>query len=79
MKITHFYLAALALLALITACTYDMADNNSGPYFPQVRSIIQTNCYSCHLSTGSWEGRPTAFDDDTAISERYAAIKAAVA
>jgi uncharacterized membrane protein len=54
-------------------------DNPSGPYFPQVKMIIENNCLSCHSSAGNWEGRPTAFDNDSAISVQYAAIKAAVA
>jgi len=48
-------------------------------YFPQVKKIIEDNCLTCHSSAGTWEGRPVAFDSDSAISEQYAFIKAAVA
>ena len=48
-------------------------------YFPIVKTIIQTNCLSCHSSYGSWTGSPVAFDSDSAISEQYASIKSSVA
>jgi len=48
-------------------------------YFPKVKAIIQANCLSCHSSTGSWEGRPVAFDADEQITAGYTSIKAAVA
>jgi uncharacterized membrane protein len=48
-------------------------------YFPQVKKIIENNCLVCHSSTGTWEGRPVSFDSDSAISEQYTFIKAAVA
>ncbi|MBA3828923.1 MAG: hypothetical protein H0X33_08300 [Taibaiella sp.] len=47
-------------------------------YFPQVKTILQNNCMSCHNSAGSWEGRPTAFDDDSEIVAAHASIKAAI-
>jgi uncharacterized membrane protein len=48
-------------------------------YFPLVKNIIQNNCLSCHSSSGTWAGRPVAFDSDTAITELSASIKRAVA
>ena len=50
----------------------------NGPYFATVKTIIQNNCLACHSSTGSWAGRPVAFDTDDAIASQAAAIKAAV-
>jgi len=50
-----------------------------GQYFTEVKSIMQNNCLSCHSSAGSWQGRPTAFDTDTAIALQFDVIKAAVA
>jgi uncharacterized membrane protein len=48
-------------------------------YFPLVKNIIQNNCLSCHSSSGTWSGRPEAFDSDSAISDLSASIKRAVA
>src|SRR5665647_503621 len=48
-------------------------------YFPLVKNIIQNNCLSCHSSSGTWAGRPVAFDSDTAIAELSSSIKRAVA
>lgn len=59
-------------------------DNSVSPtptgttYFPQVKSIIQGNCISCHSSSGTWSGRPVAFDSDSAIAAQSSLIKAAV-
>jgi|GEM_PF-3917946 len=50
-------------------------DPSTEKYFPQVKTIIQNNCLSCHSSTGTWQGRPVAFDNDAAIAEQYMAIK----
>ena len=48
-------------------------------YFPLVRGIVQSNCQSCHLSTGYWTGRPTRFDNDSDMVAAAASIKASVA
>jgi len=48
-------------------------------YFPKVKTIIQNNCLTCHSSSGTWAGRPTAFDTDSSIAAQHSAIKAAVA
>ena len=75
----------ILFVATIASCT-KKSDNTtttppptSGPYFPKVRTIIQNNCLSCHNSTGTWAGRPTAFDNDSEIVALSASIKAAVA
>lgn len=52
---------------------------NTGPYFADVKAIIASNCLGCHSATGSWQGRPVAFDTDSSIAAQYALIKAAVA
>ncbi|MEP6647138.1 MAG: hypothetical protein ABJC12_08605 [Saprospiraceae bacterium] len=48
-------------------------------YFPEVKSIIKESCMSCHYSSGTWVGRPVAFDNDSEIAASYMIIKAAVA
>ena len=71
----------LGLFAVI-ACSKDhdtITPPDNAAYFPKVRTIIQNNCLSCHSSSGSWSGRPIAFDSDSAIAEQYTFIKAAVA
>lgn len=50
-----------------------------GSYFPKVKTIIAANCLSCHSSSGSWQGRPTALDTDEQIVAAAASIKASVA
>jgi uncharacterized membrane protein len=68
-------------LLLIYSCNkeHDMTLPGNDKYFPLVKTIIQNNCLSCHSSTGTWAGRPVAFDSDSAIAEQSAFIKAAVA
>lgn len=82
MKTKIFYCSFL-IVGLLTSCS----KNDSTPvtptvtaYFPQVKSIISSNCMSCHNSTAGleWTGRPTKFDTDTDITTNYAAIKASV-
>jgi uncharacterized membrane protein len=51
---------------------------SKGPYFPAVKTIIQNNCLSCHSSTGTWAGRPTAFDSDSVIAAQNGLIKTAI-
>ncbi len=77
-------LLAVAIIVLTTAALScnkksDSSNTGTGAYFPKVRTIIQNNCASCHLSTGTWAGRPTALDNDSEIIAAAASIKAAVA
>ena len=78
------YILPLAIIVLATT-VYSCKKSSStvttttGPYFPKVKTIIQGNCLSCHSSSGSWAGRPTAFDNDSSIAALSASIKAAVA
>jgi uncharacterized membrane protein len=48
-------------------------------YFPSVKKIIGNNCFSCHLSSGTWSGRPTKFDTEIDITTLHEAIKRSVA
>lgn len=47
----------------------------SDTYFPQVKTIIQKNCISCHYQGG--QGMPVILIDDSDIVNDAAAIKAA--
>jgi uncharacterized membrane protein len=58
---------------ILAACKKDPV--SSGPYFPQVKTIIKNNCLSCHTSGGV--GLP-ALDTDDAIATNHASIKASV-
>jgi uncharacterized membrane protein len=69
----------VVLIVSTLACSKEQATPNSTVYFPQVKSIIKDNCLSCHSASGSWAGRPTAFDSDASIADLYASIKASVA
>ena len=76
----------LILILIIVAAGVSCKKESNSPvvvvpenYFAKVKVIIQNNCLSCHSSTGTWAGRPTAFDTDDAIATQAAAIKAAVA
>jgi uncharacterized membrane protein len=62
-----------------SADTPTSVDPGPGPYFDQVRQIVADNCLSCHSSTGSWVGRPVAFDTDAQIEGYAQSIKAVVA
>lgn len=77
----YLFLLVCALSAGLLSCQHD--DGVQPPvaevYFPKVKAIIQANCMSCHSSSGSWEGRPVAFDTDEQITAAYTSIKAAVA
>ena len=69
-----------AVLAITTvACSKEQATPTSTVYFSQVKAIIKNNCLSCHSASGSWAGRPTAFDTDASIADLYISIKASVA
>jgi uncharacterized membrane protein len=81
-SITPTKLIAVGLFALlIISCrnSQEPTPSNSGPYFAKVKTIISNNCLSCHLSSGSWTGRPAAFDTDAQIVTSAQAIKASVA
>lgn len=69
----------ILFLFIVSSCNKDENNQPVEPYFPQVKSIIEQNCFSCHSSAGNWNGRPVAFDSDSAIALQYQAIKAAVA
>jgi uncharacterized membrane protein len=82
MKKTRSFLFMAPAIAFIMFISCSKQNDMTPPqdkYFPLVKNIIQNNCLSCHSSSGSWEGRPVAFDSDTAIAELSASIKAAVA
>jgi uncharacterized membrane protein len=70
---------AIAFVAFISCSKESDMAPPPDKYFPLVKDIIQNNCLSCHSSSGTWAGRPVAFDSDTAIAELSASIKAAVA
>jgi uncharacterized membrane protein len=78
-KITLLILGGFLVFSTHISCSKN--DNNPQPenYFPKVKTIIASNCASCHYSSGSWAGRPTKFDTDFDISSLYIAIKKAVA
>jgi uncharacterized membrane protein len=75
----------LLFISALSACLLSCQDDDAlqppttEVYFPKVKAIIQVNCMSCHSSSGSWEGRPVAFDTDEQITAGYTSIKAAVA
>ncbi|MEO6040201.1 MAG: hypothetical protein ABIQ93_17435, partial [Saprospiraceae bacterium] len=77
MKFSTLFL--LFSLVLIFSCKKENSNPADEKYFPKVKTIIQNNCLSCHSSTGSWAGRPTAFDTDEEIVAAAANIKAVVA
>jgi uncharacterized membrane protein len=82
LALTGSKLIACALIGLTAfSCknSQEPTPSTSGPYFAKVKTIISSNCLSCHLSTGSWSGRPTAFDTDAQIVAAAQAIKASVA
>ena len=80
-KITFLILAGYLVISTLISCSKN--DNTPQPgtekYFPKVKTIIASNCASCHYSSGTWAGRPTKFDTDSDISSLYSAIKKAVA
>ena len=80
-RLSFFILAGIVGVSILISCS--KSDNNTQPandkYFPQVKTIITGNCLSCHSSSGSWQGRPVKFDNDSDISSQYIAIKKAVA
>lgn len=74
----------LIYVFLICACKNEPADKKdkpaSGPYFTQVKGIVQTHCtISCHApSLGFMQGMPVILDTDSDISKRALSIKNAV-
>ena len=73
------YLFSLALVIVGFASCSKSSDTppvTQGPYFPQVRTIIQNNCISCHSPGGA--GMPVLLHTDTLIVQSAASIKAAV-
>ncbi len=81
MKKTIFFCLSLLVTNLLSSCSNN--DSESIPadtiYFTQVKSIISTNCISCHNSSlGDWTGRPIKFDSDADITSNYAQIKASI-
>lgn len=71
-----------SILVLITmsliSCSNDSVDA-TGPYFPKVKAIIQSNCIGCHsvAGTGSPKGLPVFLETDQEIVDRAEAIKKA--
>ncbi len=77
-KYTYGGLMLFAVGSFIS-CSSKTPTPAGGVYFSKVKTIISQNCLSCHSSTGSWQGRPTAFDTDDQIAALYASIKSSVA
>ena len=73
------------IVAILGWCIGNSCNKGSSPtpntttYFPKVKAIVSDNCLSCHSSKGSWTGRPTAFDSDSAIAANANIIKTAIA
>jgi hypothetical protein len=67
------------LLLLLVSCSSKKQDDPSIKYFPQVKSIIQTNYVSCHSLSGSGspKGLPTLLETDDEIVAAASNIKAA--
>ena len=80
-KTKFFILSGILTVFTVVSCKKDNVtpDPNNQTYFPKVKTIIANNCLSCHISTGTWAGRPTKFDTDLDITTAYSAIKRAVA
>jgi uncharacterized membrane protein len=79
-KIMFFVLAGILVMPTIISCSKkDNSTPDGEKYFPTVKTIITSNCMTCHNSSGTWAGRPTKFDTDADISAAAGAIKSAVA
>jgi len=79
MKTVFFIFSAAIIISCIAACSKSSDTTppvTNGPYFPQVRTIIQAHCLSCHNPGGM--GMPVLLNSDTMIVQYAAAIKAAV-
>ena len=70
----------LLFLLWFISCTSKKQDDPSVLYFPQVKSIIQTNCVSCHSisGTGSPKGLLTLLETDDQIASASLNIKSAI-
>jgi len=65
---------AVGIIA-VTSCKKEHTVPATFDYFPQVKTIIQKNCISCHYQGG--QGMPVIFTTDSDIVNRAASIKAA--
>ena len=77
----RLFLTLTACVVAISCCKKESntgGSTDSGPYFAKVKTIIQANCLSCHSSSGTWQGKPVAFDNDSSITAQSASIKAVV-
>jgi len=59
----------------MSSCKKDLTATGSPPYFPEVRTIVQNNCISCHYQGG--QGMPVVLTSDMDIANYAASIKAA--
>jgi uncharacterized membrane protein len=83
-KIARINFPALIVTAIILtvfgSCTKEVSEQpHAELYYPKVKLIVQSNCISCHGSTGNFLGRPVAFDNDSEIVAFASAIKSSVA
>ncbi|HYV90756.1 MAG TPA: cytochrome c [Chitinophagales bacterium] len=62
-------------IVAVTSCKKTDVVLQQTNYFPQVKTIIQKNCISCHYQGG--QGMPIILTDDSDIVNRAASIKAA--
>ena len=77
-KVISIVVAMIGLIS-VNACSKSSSSTpGTSTYFPKVKTIIASNCLSCHSSTGSWSGRPTAFDSDSVISADASIIRTSV-
>lgn len=67
----------VAVAAMVTSCANKSVDNPTSAYFPKVKTIIETNCITCHQPGG--QGMPLFFTSDDNIVANAARIKSAVA
>lgn len=82
MRRKALWLVAASIIIIQSSCRNDTvapSDQPQPPYFPQVKTIIADNCLACHSSSGSWSGRPVAFDTDDEIVNLAESIKHSVA
>ena len=68
-------LVFIAVIVSMTSCKKDEVVPQQTIYFPQVRTIIQKNCISCHYQGG--QGMPVILTADSDIISYSASIKAA--
>jgi uncharacterized membrane protein len=73
MKNIAIVLFSFAIIAVISCNKTDVVP--TGNYFPQVKTIIQQNCISCHSQGG--QGMPVILTADSDIVNYAASIKAA--